>query len=36
MAIGIKAIIEKVTGTVADWFKSKTLKREIIVNVEKL
>ena len=36
MAIGIKAIIEKVTGTVADWFKTRTLKREIIVNVEKL
>ncbi len=36
MAIGIKAIIEKVTGTVADWFKKRTLKREIIVNVEKL
>ena len=36
MAIGIKAIIEKVTGTVADWFRKKTLKREIIVNVEKL
>ena len=36
MAIGIKAIIEKVTGTVADWFRKKTLKREIIVNIEKL
>ena len=36
MTIGIKAIIEKVTGTVADWFRKKTLKREIIVNVEKL
>ena len=36
MAIGIKAIIETVTGTITDWFKTKTLKREIIVNVEKL
>ena len=36
MAIGIKAIIEKVTGTVADWFRKRTLKREIVVNVEKL
>ena len=36
MAIGIKAIIEKVTGTISDWFRKKALKREIIVNVEKL
>ena len=36
MAIGIKAIIETVTGTITDWFKKKTLKREIIVNVETL
>ena len=36
MAIGIKAIIETVAGTNTDWFKKKTLKREIIVNVEKL
>ena len=36
MAIGIKTIIEKVTGTITDWFKKTTLKREIIVNVEKL
>ena len=36
MAIGIKAIIETVAGTITDWFKKKTLKREIIVNVEKL
>ena len=36
MAIAIKAIIEKVTGTITDWFRKTTLKREIIVNVEKL
>ncbi len=36
MALGIKTIIEKVTGTISDWFRKKTLKREIIVNVEKL
>ena len=36
MAIGIKTIIETVAGTITDWFKKKTLKREIIVNVEKL
>jgi len=36
MATGIKAIIETVTGTIADWFRKTTLRREIIVNVEKL
>ena len=40
MATGIKEIVAKVAGKVTDaiseWFRSKTLKREIVVNVEKL
>ena len=40
MATGIKEIVARVAGTVTDaltdWFRKKTLKREIIVNVEKL
>ena len=40
MATGIKEIVakvaEKVTDTLTDWFKKTTLKREIVVNIEKL
>ncbi len=40
MATSIKAIVEKVadkvTETLSEWFKRTTLKREIVVNIEKL